>query len=168
MKKLNLIFAICISFITLAQKRDSLFIPYPEKYQLTLKYHQENNEMIFREWIPKNETLEKYSIIATTITFKDMAKVPLDTYKDYLFNNFQQNTINPIFTEIKRGENFIIFKSEVDYYKKAPRNKEAQLYYIRKGKKDLFSSIIAIKEKHLPEKFVKEWTEIFLNSKIIE
>lgn len=44
--------------------------------------------------------------------------------------------------------------------------KEIVFIFLIKGKYDLFIVSAAIKEKELPEGFIKEWTEVFKNSKL--
>lgn len=167
MKNLFLILTTFFSIFSFAQK-EVLNIPFPEKYDLVIKQNEENNKIIFKEWIPKKETFDNYTIIATEMTIKDMAKFPLDNFKQTILDSFNERAIGAKFTEIVRELNYIIFKSEVDYYKNAPQEKEAQLYFITKGKNDLYSVSIAIKEKKLSDKFIKEWTEVFKNIKIVE
>lgn len=165
------IFSILLLFFSLfafSQKRDSIVIPFPEKYELTLKYNQENKNMIFKEWIPKKENFDNYTIIVTIINTKNASSIPLDVLKNSLFETFNNNTVGAKFIEVAREPNYIIFKNEVDYYKKAPNNEEAQLYFLTKGENDLFTISVALKKKKLPDNFIKEWTEIFKNSKFIK
>lgn len=165
--KLSLL-TLFISLFVSSQKRDSIIIPFPEKYELTLKHHQENEDIIFREWIPKKENFDNYSIIFTITTIKNASSVSLDLLKQSLLKDFNEKAVGAKFTEVERKLDYIIFKNEVDYYKSAPKDKESQLYFLIKGKDDLFIISVALKKKKLPEKFINEWTEVFKNSKFYQ
>lgn len=169
--KLSLLLVLVYSFLS-AQKRDSIHIPFPEKYHLTLKYHQENETIDFKEWIPKTETFENYNIIATLVTTKGKHNLPIQSYKDILYKTFQERATGVKFTDLaknKEGEReYLIFKSEVEAYKEKPDFQEAQIYFLTKGDNDFLVGIIALKKKKLPETFINEWVKVFQNSKLIK
>lgn len=169
----NLLFILfLIPFLGFSQKKDSLYVPFPEKYHLALKNNQQDDKQIFREWIPENQTWENYSIIVTSFVLKNGKNLPLDLYKNLTIKGLKEKTKGFKYTEIERygDENnggYLIFKSEAESYKDS-NDKESQIYYLTKGKNDFFVYIVALKTNYLPEDFVKEWTNVYKKSKFIE
>lgn len=154
-----------------SQKKDSLFINFPEKYHLVLKNNQENSVQVLREWIPNGQNWEDYDIIATTIVLKNGKNISLYKYRDLLVKDLKERTKGFKYTLLdeNKDENngYLIFKCEADSYK-GTKDKESQIYYLVKGKNDLFGNIIALRTDKLPEEFVEEWRTIFKESKFVE
>lgn len=73
--------------------------------------------------------------------------------------------------ELERDEEsqfpWVLIAVENPYFENNP-NPESQIHFIKQGKRSLFMSMIAIKEEKLSKKFIKEWTEVFKASEIVE
>ncbi|WEK70846.1 MAG: hypothetical protein P0Y62_04655 [Candidatus Chryseobacterium colombiense] len=171
MKKFLLFLSISFSLSVYAQKRDSLQFSLPEKYNLHLEEKQENDQMIMMEYIPKGQNWDNYDIIVTKLVTKNVASVPLQTFFDNIKKSTQAKTKNLKIKELARNKKdereYILFTMEADSYKDS-KTTESQIYYFTKGNNDVFMCIAAIKEKKLPEKFVEEWSKVFLQSQIIK
>lgn len=167
MKRIIVLNLLLISIFTFSQKKDSLIINFPAKYELELKQNQQNSTQIYREWIPKNETFENYTIIATQIVIKSGREVPFDLFKDKMVEGMKSQTENFKYTELKRSDATLIFKCESDKYIENGE-KESQIYHLVKGKNDFFVNIIALKKNALPKDFVDEWLNVFNESKFAE
>jgi len=171
MKKLLFSLSLVFYLSVFAQERDSLQFSLPEKYNLHLEEKQENDQMIMMEYIPKGQNWDNYDIIVTKLVSKNMASVPLQTFFDNHKKLSQSKTRNLRIKELsrnKKGEReYILFTMEADSYKDS-NTTESQVYYLTKGNNDIFTCIAAIKEKNLPNKFVEEWSKVFLQSQIIK
>ncbi len=167
MKKLVTITFLLISVFVFAQKADSLLVVFPAKYNLELKGKQQNQLQEFSEYLPKNETFENYSIIATKLVIRNGKSIPLELFRDKVVEDTKKDTKNFKYTELKSTENALIFKCESDYYIKG-RDKESQIYFLTKGKNDFFINIVALKQSSLPKEFVDEWYKVYNESKFVE
>lgn len=156
--------------LAFSQKRDSLIITFPQKYNLVLKGDQQDSKQILREWIPQGQTWDNYTIIATMSIIKD-ASVSIEQFKNLLVRGLQEKTKGFKYTELDRNEDsengYLIFKCESDSYKNS-NDKESQLYFMTKGKSDLFTNVVALKTDRLSDKFVEEWRTVFKESKFVE
>jgi len=156
--------------LAFAQSRESLKIVWPEEYKWKIGSNQENDQQHMVEMIPGNETISKWTIIATTVLIKGVKNVPMDVAMNLMFDQAKQNAINPTLTQIERNDTaknaWIIFKIETPEFKD-DKTPESQLYYIIQGNASLYSNFVAIKEKSLPKDFVDKWTKIFKSSQLI-
>jgi hypothetical protein len=156
--------------ISFAQSPESLKIFWPEEYKWKIGSNQENDQQRFTELIPGNETISKWTIIATMVSIKGVKNVPMDVAMNLMFEQAKQNAINPTLTQIERNDSaknaWIIFKIEVPEFKN-DKNPESQLYYIIQGDASLYSNFVAIKEKSLTTDFVDKWTKIFKSSRLV-
>lgn len=170
MKKYFVILGLIFSCFLSAQKSDSLRLEFPKKYNLKLEAKQENSKMKMLEWIPKGKNWDNYDIIATMITLKDGAKIPLELLKQNQYKIAVEKTEGLKLTDLeknKEGEReYILFKMEAKSYKNSP-NTESQLFYFTKAENDLFICISALRTESLSKEFVDEWTKVFKESQII-
>ena len=111
MRKLVTITFLLISVLVFSQKSDSLLVVFPAKYNLELKGKQQNQLQEFSEYIPKNETFENYSIIATQLIIRNGKSLPLELFRDKVVEDTKKDTKNFKYTELKSAENAIIFKT---------------------------------------------------------
>lgn len=150
-----------------SQASDSITIKFPAKYNLELKNNQKNDSQILKEWIPKKETFENYSIIATQLVIKNGVDIPFDLFKDKMIDDMKNKTINFKYTELQRADNSLIFKCEADSYKDN-NEKESQIYFLTKGKKNFIINIVALKQSSLSKEFTDEWLKVFNDSRSVE
>lgn len=171
MKKLLILFSFSFCSIIYSQKRDSVQIVLPPKYNLHLAEKQENDKMIMMEYIPKGQNWDNYDIIVTKITVKNAAKIPLQSFFESQKKIAEGKTENLRIKELSRNKEnereYILFTMEADSYKDS-KTTESQVHYITKGEQDVLMFISAIKEKSLPDEFVKEWAKVFEQSQIIK
>ena len=170
MKKL-ILFLLLIPILGFSQKRDSLVIKFPEKYHLLLKNNQENNQQLFREWIPEGQNWDNYDVIFTQSIIKEGEFVSINYYKELLVKMLQQKTAGFKYKELdKKGDDMagrLIFKCESEFILGSDA-KESQIYFLTKGKYSFFVNIIALKTSSLPKDFVEEWLTVFKQSNFLE
>lgn len=171
MKNYILFILFFLPLAAFSQKRDSLVINFPQKYNLVLKNNQQDSRKILREWIPNGQTWENYDIIATMLVLKNGKSVSVNKFKDLIVKGLKEKTKGFKYTELDRNEDsengYLIFKCESDSYKDS-KEKESQIYFLTIGKNDLFSNIIALKTDKFSDEFVEEWRKIFKESKFVE
>jgi hypothetical protein len=148
-------------------QKEQFTIPWPTDMKIGSNQETPKQKMI--EYVPAKESVEKWTIIGTMITFKGITGVDIDAAKEIMFSRVRKNAIDPVFTVIEKndlGKNpWILFKAEIASYKNDP-NPESQLYYIIQGDENLYNNIIATKEKTLSEDFTSKWSAIFKSGKL--
>lgn len=171
MKNYILFILFFLPVLAFSQKRDSLVINFPQKYKLVLKNDQQDSRQILREWIPNGQNWENYDIIATMSVVKNANSVSIDQFKNLIVKGLKEKTKGFKYTELDKNDNakdgYLIFKCESDSYKNS-NDKESQIYFLIKGKSDLFANIIALKTDKFSDEFVEEWRKIFKESKFVE
>ena len=149
---------------------ENLKIIWPEEYKWKVGSDQENQTQHMIELIPGNETINKWTIIGTMMSFKRLKNIPMDVAMNTMFDQAKENAIKPTLTLIERDDTaknaWIIFKIEAQRFKN-DKYPESQLYYIVQGQSSLYSNFVAIKEKTLPKDFVEKWTKVFKSSEFV-
>jgi hypothetical protein len=164
MRKITLLsFLLTCSSIVYCQE-EKLVIPWPAETKWKIGSTQENPKQKFVEYIPEKESIDKWTIIGTMVTFKDYTNIQMDVAKNIVFSESKENVVDPVLTIIERGDDakypWIIFKIEAAACRNSPAP-ESQLVYIVQGEDNLYSNLVAIKEKALPDEFTAKWTKIF-------
>jgi hypothetical protein len=153
------------------QNQETLKINWPDEYKWKIGADQKDGTQQMIEIIPGNESIDKWTIIGTMLSIKDVHNVPMDAAMNLMFDQAKKDAISPTLTLIEKNDTatspWIIFKIEASGFQD-DKTPESQLYYIIQGKAALYSNFIAIKEKRLPEEFVIKWTKIFKNSELTD
>lgn len=146
-------------------------IHWPEKYGWKTLSNQENEKMHIIELIPGEENEENWTILGQMMSIKGMTNVSMDYAKDIFFKASQESSPNSRITVIRQADSveypWILFKIENPSFK-GLNGTESQLWYIRQGTTSLFANFVAKKEKILEEKFIKEWTKVFVKSEVVK
>jgi len=170
MKKLIAI-KLFLIITTLAYSQESLKIVWPEQYEWKLLSNQENDNVHLIEIIPGKEKAKNWSMLGQMMSIKGVRNVPMDKAKDLMFDQTKINTPNAKLTFFEKDEEteypWILFKIENPKFNN-DKKPESQLWYIRQGKTALFVNFIAVKKKQLEDDFVREWSEIFKSSEVVE
>jgi hypothetical protein len=172
MKHLSLFASFVLTtLLSLGQpKTETLKITWPEENKWKIGSNQEDDKQRMIEFIPGNETIDKWTIIGTMLTIKGVTDVPGDVAMNLMFEQAKETAIKPTLTLIERNDTakhpWIIFKIETPKFTNDP-NPESQLYYIIQGEISLYSNFVAIKEKTLSKEFVARWSKVFKTSELV-
>ena len=170
MKKL-LIATLFLTMANMLFSQEILKIVWLEKYEWKLLSNQDNDKMNMINIIPRKETEENWTVLGQMMSLKGVLNANLDDIKDLMFEQTKATSPNATLTFLEKDEKtefpWIIFKIENPEFKD-DKKPESQLWYVRQGKIDLYINFIAVKEKKLEDDFVKEWTEVFKKSEVIE
>jgi len=151
--------------------KENLKINWPEEYHWQTGSDQGNSSMHMTEMVPGNETIDRWTILATTITVKATQHVPVDTAMNRLYRQTKANSEKARVTMIEKNDTakhpYIIFKIEAPNFTDSPQP-ESQLYYIIEGDAATYTNFVAIKAAHLPGTFTDRWTKIFRESKLVQ
>ena len=154
----------------IGQSQENLKIVWPEEYKWKIGSNQENDNQHMTEMIPRNESIDKWTIIGTMIAFKGAKNVPMDAAMNLMFDQAKKNAISPTLTLVEKNDTaknaWIIFKIEAPGFKN-DKTPESQLFYIIQGNSSLYSNFVAIKEKTLSKEFVDKWTAVFKKSELV-
>lgn len=158
-------------FTSLAFAQESCKIVWPEKYEWKVLSNQENDKTHVIELIPGDQTAENWTLLGQMTSVKETAAVPMDKAYEIIEMLSKKESSQAKVKELERDEEsqfpWILIAVENPYFENNP-NPESQIHFIKQGKRTLFMSMIAIKEEKLSKKFIKEWTEIFKASEIVE
>jgi hypothetical protein len=162
------IFVIFISFYCSAySQNENLTIPWPADWKLGSNQETPKQKML--EFVPLKESVEKWTIIGTMITFRDITNVDIESAKEMVYSQAKKNAIDPVLTVIEKNDTsknpWILFKIEAASYKNDP-NPESQLFYVIQGNENLYNNIVAVKKKTLADDFISKWSKILKSGKL--
>ena len=172
MKRFSFLFTFFIcSTLSIAQKKDeSLKIIWPEEYKWKIGSHQEDKTTDFMEIIPGKEDINKWTMIGTMMSMKNVTSATSDMIVDMYTKSSKKESSKAKLTVLEKNDTaknmWVIFKIETPNFPNDPKP-ESQLYYAIQGKSNLFINFVGIKEKTLSSDFVSKWTKIFQNSELV-
>jgi hypothetical protein len=98
-------YAICfLCFHSFAQKKETLKIVWPEEYKWKIGSNQENETVHMMELIPGNETVEKWTIIGTMMSYKGAQAFPVDKAMNLMFDQTKQSAPDAKLTMVEKDE----------------------------------------------------------------
>lgn len=171
MKKIILVLFIALSIPVIAQdKIENLKVNWPEEYQWKIGNNQEDASVHFIELVPGKESIDKWTIIGTMMSLKNVKNMPMDKAVDLFFTQTKQGAPEAKLTVLEKNQEtkypWVLFKIEVEKYLN-DSNPESQLYYIIQGESSLYVNLVGIKEKKISQKFEEKWTKVFKSSEIV-
>ncbi|WP_345947838.1 hypothetical protein ABDD95_13380 [Mucilaginibacter sp. PAMB04274] len=158
----------CLTNSFAQSQQETLRLFLPSEYNWKLGSDQESGKNRMMELIPKNETLNNWSIIVTTVSMKGVKNMKLDPIMNAIFEKTKSRTPQSKLRIIERKDSgtnpWIIFKIEPGLNVKNP---ESQLYYIFQGNQNLYNNFVAVKKDMLGPLLVEKWTKAFKASKLV-
>ncbi|MES2453931.1 MAG: hypothetical protein V4594_00240 [Bacteroidota bacterium] len=164
---------ICLALIGIANPtyaQENLKIAWPGEYKWKIGSEQKSGNTRMVELIPGNESINKWTIIATMVSMMGTTSVSVEkamnaTYSRTL-SNAPKAKLKIIEKGIKSGAPWILFRVESPYFNNS-KTPESQLYYIIQGNQALYSNFVAIKQPSLGVLFVEKWSKVFKNSMLV-
>jgi hypothetical protein len=170
MKKLVFLCLVLFSGIFFGQKKEVLKIEWPEEYKMKKSLDIGDEKTRFVVFVPENETMDNWTILGSLVSYKK-TKVP---NVDIIIKSYEETFLKEepsakltILEKNNRVKNiWALFKIEAPSISKKSKF-EAQLVYVIQGEDDIHNVFVMIKEKTLSQKFVKKWSKIFKEGKLI-
>ena len=170
MKKTVFVFVLLCFQMFFGQEKEVLKIDWPEEYKMKKALDIEDEKTHFVVFVPENETMDNWTILGSLVSYKKTKAPNIDIIiKSYeeTFLKEEPSAKLTILEKNDRAENiWALFKIEAPFVSKKS-NLEAQLVYVIQGEDDIHNVFVMIKEKTLSQKFVKKWSKIFKESKLI-
>ena len=170
MKKTVFVFVLLCFQMFLGQKKEVLKIEWPEEYKMKKALDIEDEKTRFAVFVPENETVDNWTILGSLVSYKKTKAPNIDIIiKSYeeTFLKEEPSAKLTILEKDDRAENiWALFKIEAPFVSKKT-NLEAQLVYVIQGEDDIHNAFVMIKEKTLSQKFVKKWSKVFKEGKLI-
>ena len=162
---------ILISKLVFSQARtESLKINWPDEYKFKIGSDQDRKDVHLIELIPANQSIDDWKLIGSTLIYKGVTPMPIDTVPNVMFKEAQRTAFNGKLTIIEKQNQiktpWIIFKIESSGFSTNPIS-ESQLYYVIQGENSLYINFVAIKEKALPDDFTNRWDRVFKTSELV-
>ena len=178
MKKAVFVFVLlCFQMLFGQEKRLALEINWPKEYEWEVVDKLDKDSIYVRKIIPKGENEKNPSIICQALAVK-----PPDIYKvDFTIKKLKGlpeeliEELPPIKTTVleKKEENdgfWELFKIENRYhydYRQDIFQIYSELVYIRQKGDIIYRIYVLVKENSLSEEFVKKWSKIFKEGKLV-
>ncbi len=170
MKKTVFVFVLLCFQMFFGQEKEVLKIDWPEEYKMKKALDIEDEKTHFVVFVPENETMDNWTILGSLVSYKKTKAPNIDIIiKSYeeTFLKEEPSAKLTILEKNDRAENiWALFKIEAPFVSKKS-NLEAQLVYVIQGEDDIHNAFVMIKEKTLSQKFVKKWSKIFKEGKLI-
>jgi hypothetical protein len=149
---------------------EKIQIVWPEEYKWKVGSDMESGYIRVLTLVPANEEIGKWTIYVEMMKIWGAKDVPMDSVMTRMFNTAKRNAPKATVQIIEKNEDVenasIIFKIEAARLHNS-KKPQSQLYYVVQGESSLFSNLVAIKEKTLPEPFIEKWKVIFKTSRLI-
>jgi len=143
---------------------------WPEEYKWKIISDTEDSLTHTVQFLPGNETLQKWSIMGMTMNLKTQTASNLNEILDPFLESALQESPKGKYYIIEKdtsSKNFwVIYKVESPEFPNDPLP-ESQLWYIIQGNETIFVSFVAIKEEYLSDYFTKKWVKIFKSSRLV-
>lgn len=170
MQKLILILSL-LSISQFLAAQESLMINWLEEYEWEVLSNQEDDKMHILELIPGAETAESWTMLGQMMSIKNMTGVSMDEAKELIFSQSKESAVEPKLTFLEKDEAdeypWILFTIESPRFNNIDQP-ESQLWFIRQGATSLYMSFIAKKQATLDEEFIKTWSKVFKESKVVD
>ena len=170
MKKIIFVFVVLFGQMFFGQEKEVLKIEWPEEYKMKKALDIEDEKTRFVVFVSENETMDNWTILGSLVSYKKTKAPNVDIIiKSYeeTFLKEEPSAKLTILEKNNRAKNiWALFKIEAPSISKKS-NLEAQLVYVIQGEDDIHNVFVMIKEKTLSQKFVKKWSKIFKESKLI-
>ena len=171
MKKLVFLCLVLFSGIFFGQeKKEILKIEWPEEYKMKKALDIEDEKTRFVVFVPENETVDNWTILGSLVSYKKTKAPNVDIIIKSYEETFLKEEPSAKLTILEKNDGaeniWALFKIEAPSVSKKSKL-EAQLVYVIQGEDDIHNVFVMIKEKTLSQKFVKKWSKIFKEGKLI-
>ena len=170
MKKLVFLCLVLFSGIFFGQKKEVLKIEWPEEYKMKKALDIEDEKTRFVVFVPENETVDNWTILGCLVSYKKTKAPNVDIIIKSYEETFLKEEPSAKLTILEKNDGaeniWALFKIEAPSVSKKSKF-EAQLVYVIQGEDDIHNVFVIIKEKTLSQKFVKKWSKIFKEGKLI-
>ena len=170
MKKTVFVFVLQCFQMFFGQEKEVLKIDWPEEYKMKKALDIEDEKTHFVVFVPENETMDNWTILGSLVSYKKTKAPNIDIIIKSYEETFLKEEPSAKLTILEKNDRakniWALFKIEAPSISKKS-NLEAQLVYVIQGEDDIHNAFVMIKEKTLSQKFVKKWSKIFKEGKLI-
>ena len=171
MKKIIFVFVVLFGQMFFGQEKEELLeINFPEEYEWNVVTNVENDDVRIIELVPAQENKEDWNLLFTYSYFKNPKKYNVELLKNIAIESYKEDAPKgrvTILGESKKGERaWVLYKIENPEFLEK-KNNGAVLYYTLQGDKNIHSLSVEIKEKSLSEEFVKKWSKVFKEGRLV-
>ena len=170
MKKTVFVFVLLCFQMFFGQEKEVLKIDWPEEYKMKKALDIEDEKTRFVVFVPENETVDNWTILASLVSYKKMKAPNVDIIIKSYEETFLKEEPSAKLTILEKNDRakniWALFKIEAPSISKKS-NLEAQLVYVIQGEDDIHNVFVMIKEKTLSQKFVQKWSKVFKEGKLI-
>ena len=171
MKKIIFVFVVLFGQMFFGQEKEELLeINFPEEYDWKVETNIENDIVRVIQLVPEKESREDWSILLSYVYFKNLEKYNVELLKNIAIESYKKDAPKgrvTILGESKKGERaWALYKIENSEFLEK-KHQGALLSYILHGDKNIHTLAVEIKEKSLSEEFVKKWSKVFKEGRLV-
>ena len=171
MKKAVFVFVLlCFQMFLGQEKKEVLKIDWPEEYKMKKALDIEDEKTRFVVFVSENETIDNWTILGSLVSYKKTKAPNIDIIIKSYEETFLKEEPSSKLTILEKNDGaeniWALFKIEAPSVSKKSKL-EAQLVYVIQGEDDIHNVFVMIKEKTLSQKFVKKWSKVFKEGKLI-
>lgn len=170
MKKTVFVFVLLCFQMFFGQEKEVLKIDWPEEYKMKKALDIEDEKTRFVVFVSENETIDNWTILGSLVSYKKTKAPNIDIIIKSYEETFLKEEPSAKLTILEKNDGaeniWALFKIEAPSVSKKSKL-EAQLVYVIQGEDDIHNVFVMIKEKTLSQKFVKKWSKIFKEGKLI-
>ena len=171
MKKITIVFAVVFAQMFFGQEKEELLgINFPEEYEWNVVTNVENDDVRIIELVPAQENKEDWNLLFTYSYFKNPKKYNVEFLKNFYIEALKEKAPKgrvTILGESKKGERaWVLYKIENPEFLEK-KHQGSLLYYFLQGDKNTHVFSIEVKEKSLSEEFVKKWSKVFKEGRLV-
>ena len=171
MKKIIFVFVVLFGQMFLGQEKEELLeINFPEEYDWKVETNIDNDIVRVIQLVPEQESKEDWSILLSYVYFKNLEKYNVELLKNIAIESYKKDAPKgrvTILGESKKGERaWALYKIENPEFLEK-KHQGALLYYTLHGDKNIHTLTVEIKEKSLSEEFVKKWSKVFKEGRLV-
>jgi hypothetical protein len=149
-------------------RHETMKFNWPDGYHWKMLSNQNTATAQMIEVVPGNESATGWSILGTSMIYKNARNSNLTTVAQMVYRQTLKNAPLAQLHIFERNDtqHYIIFKIEAPKYNNSPVP-ESQLYYFVQGQSALFSNFVAIKQAKLSLAFVNKWIPILKTGHLV-
>lgn len=151
-----------------AMRKERFKIAFPGSEKWKLISDTEVDHFVTRQYLPENETSEKWSQMIYAMTMENVKVGNIDqaikSFTDAAMGKSARSKVTLLSKENLPGHRRALFKIETPAATAGDTAPESQLYYIVQGTKSFHAVFIAQKSSALSPDYIKTWGDIFRKS----
>lgn len=149
---------------------ETLKVKWPEEYHFKVGADQTEESVHVVDYIPENESIEDWTILANTMSLQGIVGTPMDKMMEIIRTQTLKTAADAKLTFLEKDTSnkypWILFMVETPKFD-TDSKPESQLFFIRQGVKTTYITFVAVKQPSLSKPFIDKWSAVFKSSEVV-